>query len=118
MYAQLGVPLAPEKRDGPSSVLIFLGIIINTVKGELRLPADKLRRLSGAVEEWLGKKWCTRRELESLIGTLQHNNCCLSSNALYYLIFIITFIPGYLDHLSFPIRFLFGGILGRLKEFV
>ena len=70
--AQLGVPLAPEKRDGPSSVLIFLGIIIDTVKGELRLPADKLRRLSGAVEEWLGKKWCTRRELESLIGTLQH----------------------------------------------
>ena len=72
VYAQLGVPLAPEKRDSPSSVLIFLGIIINTVKGELRLPADKLRRLSGAVEEWLGKKWCTRRELESLIGTLQH----------------------------------------------
>ena len=61
-------------REGGRSipVLIFVGTIIDTIKGELRLPADKLRRLMGEVEELLEKKWCTRRELESLIGTLQH----------------------------------------------
>ena len=70
--ARLGVPLAPEKQEGPTTTLTFLGIVIDTVRGELRLPADKLQRLLSAVDMWLSKKACTRRELESLIGTLQH----------------------------------------------
>ena len=68
----LGVPLAPEKLEGPSSVLTFLGIEINTSEGILRLPAEKLRRLISTVTEWLPRRSCTRKELESLIGTLQH----------------------------------------------
>ena len=52
---QLGVPLAPEKQDGP-----------------LRLPTEKLDRLLSMVEQWGKKKACTRQELESLIGTLHH----------------------------------------------
>ena len=36
-------PISPQKREGPSPVLIFLGIIIDTLQGELRLPADKLQ---------------------------------------------------------------------------
>lgn len=44
-YAILGVPLAPEKQDGPCPVIVLLGIIIDTVKQELRLPEEKLRRL-------------------------------------------------------------------------
>lgn len=68
----LGVQLAPEKRDGPAPVLVFLGIIIDTLRGELRLPPEKLHRLTDAVITWLAKKACTRRELESLIGTLHH----------------------------------------------
>ena len=70
--ARLGVPLAPEKQEGPTTTLTFLGIVIDTVRGELRLPTDKLQRLLSAVDMWLSKKVCTRRELESLIGTLQH----------------------------------------------
>ena len=31
MCTRLGVPLAPEKQEGPSTSLEFLGIIINTV---------------------------------------------------------------------------------------
>lgn len=68
----LGVPLAPEKKDGPTWRIIFLGIIIDTQKGELSLPQHKLDRLLAAVELWESKRSCTRRELESLIGTLQH----------------------------------------------
>ena len=42
-YAELGVPLAPEKQEGPSTTLTFLGIEIDTVRQELRLPQDKLK---------------------------------------------------------------------------
>ena len=70
--AYLGVPLASEKREGPSPVITFLGIIIDTLQGQLHLPEDKLQRMMQIVSEWLPRKVCTRRELESLIGTLQH----------------------------------------------
>ena len=70
--AELGVPLAEEKIAGPTHCLTFLGIEIDTAEGVLRLPEDKLTRLREAVTRWLSRKSCRRRQLESLIGTLQH----------------------------------------------
>ena len=50
--AALGIPLADDKQDGPTAVITLLGIIIDTMKGELRLPGDKLQRQqqSGQIE--------------------------------------------------------------------
>ncbi len=70
--ARLGVPMAPHKRDGPTTCLIFLGIEIDTVAGELRLPEGKLLRLKALLQEWGVKMACRRRQLESLIGLLTH----------------------------------------------
>ena len=67
----LGIPLAPEE-EGPTTKLTLLGIEIDTVKGELRLPEEKLYRLHADLDAWQAKKYCTRKELESLIGTLHH----------------------------------------------
>ena len=68
----LGVLLAREKIEGPSVILPFLGIEIDTILGILRLPAEKLQRLNTTVVELLHRKSCIRKELESLVGTLQH----------------------------------------------
>ncbi len=70
--ARLGVPIAAHKTEGPATVVSFLGITIDTAKGELRLPEDKLSRLRDLLEEWKSRKCCTRKELESLIGLLNH----------------------------------------------
>lgn len=40
--------------------------------GELRLPAEKLQRLRSLLAEWGDQKSCSRKELESLIGLLNH----------------------------------------------
>ncbi len=69
---EMGVPRAQEKREGPSTVITFLGIEIDTVEQVLQLPNEKLEWLKTLVHEWERKKACTRAELESLIGTLQH----------------------------------------------
>ena len=69
---RLGVPLAVEKCEGPAQVLVFLGIILDSVRMELRLPEEKLQRMSAMVEEWLPRWSCTKKELLSLIGHLQH----------------------------------------------
>ena len=39
---KLGIPLAAEKQAGPSTTIEFLGITIDTIRQELRLPDDKL----------------------------------------------------------------------------
>ena len=70
--SQLGIPLAQHKRDGPTTCLTFLGIEVDTEAAELRLPQDKLERLRSLLEDWGDRKACGRRELESLVGVLNH----------------------------------------------
>ncbi len=69
---QLGVPLAPDKCKGPTTCMTFLGIELDTVALEARLPPGKLERIRELVSEWLSGKACTREELDSLVGQLQH----------------------------------------------
>ena len=69
---ELGVPIATEKVEGPSTKIPFLGIELDTESLTLALPAEKLYNLKTMVAGWQGKKSCTKRELLSLIGHLQH----------------------------------------------
>ena len=56
----------------PTTYLVFLGILIDTQKMDISLPEEKLAQLKRILADWKEKKACTRRELESLIGHLQH----------------------------------------------
>ncbi|KAL5518085.1 hypothetical protein EMCRGX_G003764 [Ephydatia muelleri] len=64
--------LAAHKCKGPSTCVTFLGIVIDTATRELRLPPEKLVHLCSLLSEWGNRKACSRRELESLIGYLNH----------------------------------------------
>ena len=68
----LGVPIAEEKTVGPTTCITFLGIQVDTVRGTLSLPTDKLEHIKSIVCSWRGCKKCSKRELLSLIGQLQH----------------------------------------------
>jgi len=71
MCEQLGVPLAPSKTVRPCTTLQFLGIMIDTVAMEVRLPEDKLAKGRVLLRSFLGKHKVTLREIQSLIGLLQ-----------------------------------------------
>ena len=70
--ADLGIPLAPEKCEGPTTRLVVLGIEPGSIKMTTRLPLQKLNELKSLIRAWGTKKWCTRKTLESLIGKLNH----------------------------------------------
>ena len=72
MCGWLGIPLALDKVAGPSTSLDFLGITLDTVRMEARLPVDKLQRTWEQVGSWMQKKKATKREILSLMGILQH----------------------------------------------
>ena len=69
---QLGLPLHPDKTVGPSTCLTTLGIELNSILQIARLPTAKLLDLKLLLREWSSRKWCTRVQLESLIGKLHH----------------------------------------------
>ena len=68
--SELGVPIADDKLEGPSTCLTYLGIEIDTVSMTVRLPAEKLSKLKSMVLEWAGRRKCRKRDLLSLIGFL------------------------------------------------
>ena len=74
MCAILGIPLAREKTEGPDTTLTFAGIELDTVRGEARLPQVKLIRYRILIENIKSRKQVTLRELQSMIGCLNH--CC------------------------------------------
>ena len=49
---QVGIPLAPNKLEGPTTRLVFLGILINTNCMETSLPDDKLHELISELQSW------------------------------------------------------------------
>ena len=72
VLGSLGIPVATHKVEGPSPVLTFLGIQIDTLAMELRLPPHKVNSAADLVAAWQSKEYCRRRELESLLGHLSH----------------------------------------------
>ncbi len=42
---EAGMPTEPEKDEGPATVLVFLGMELDSEKLEIRLPGDKLEKL-------------------------------------------------------------------------
>ena len=66
--ARLGVLINRNKLVGPSTVLTYLGILIDTENMQIRLPPEKLESLKNLLATWSSKVKCKKRELLSLIG--------------------------------------------------
>ena len=79
----LGMLVSSDKTEGPARRLTVLGIQIDTVAMTLSLPEEKLERIGSLLQEWHGRRAGTRRELESLVGTLQHAACVVRPGRLF-----------------------------------
>ena len=71
---RIGFYVSLQKLTPPSRINRFLGIDIDSVVMELRLPVDKLEKLVNQLKLYLKRKKATRLELEGLGGVLAH--CC------------------------------------------
>ncbi len=76
MCGRLGVPIASHKTEGPTAAITFLGIELDCITLVARLPEEKLKRLRREIRNWGTRKSCTKKDLLSLIGQLQHA-CCV-----------------------------------------
>ena len=68
--AQLGVPLAAEKTEGPCHEITYLGLVIDAVKREVRVPGDKINALRSKIQSFWGRNKLSLKEIQSLVGSL------------------------------------------------
>jgi hypothetical protein len=59
------------KRLFPTTKILFLGLELDSIEMEIRLPDDKLCKLRDKLKYFQNKKKCTLQELQSVIGLLK-----------------------------------------------
>jgi hypothetical protein len=72
LAVRLGVTLHPDKRDGPSKIIQFLGIEIDSSKMIIRLPDVKKDLLIKACQSALDKSAASAKDLDRIIGRMGH----------------------------------------------
>ena len=70
MCERFGVPIAQENTEGPVTAITFLGLELDSVIGQVRVPQDKVSSLLEKIRVVLGKEKVTRRTLQSVVGSL------------------------------------------------
>ena len=70
VFKYLNIPIAEDKIGGPATTLEFLGMELDSVQLQMRLPDDKLTDLKTLVSNLLDQGCCTKRELASALGKL------------------------------------------------
>ena len=94
-----GLPLEPEKDEGPAMTLVFLGLEVDSEALLVRLPQAKLLQLKSLLLVWRGKKAGKKRELLSLIGVLgQAAKAVRSGRAFFRTLIDLSASVNQLDH--------------------
>jgi len=88
---ELGLPLHPDKLEGPATCLTILGIELDFEKLQARLLADKRDRIITLLDEWSAASFCKCHELESLIGHL-HHTCKVAPQGRTFLCWMINLL--------------------------
>lgn len=76
LCSTLGVPIKEEKTEYAQTTMTFLGIELDSVAMEARLPPEKIKKIQDLLLIFKRKKKATLKELQSLIGLLNFA-CCV-----------------------------------------
>ena len=71
LCAHLGIPIADHKTVLPTNILVFLGILLDSIDMIAQLPEDKLVNYKAEIIKMAQAPKTTLKELRSLLGKLQ-----------------------------------------------
>ena len=73
----LGLDVSEKKLVQPCTRAVCLGILVDTIQGTVAIPQEKLDAIRATVSQWKSKNYCTKKELQSLLGTLLYVHKCV-----------------------------------------
>ena len=80
---ELGLTISDKKLVPPATQVTCLGVLIDTVKGTIAIPPEKLEQINQAVTHWLSKDVASKRRLQSILGLLLYINKCVKPARIF-----------------------------------
>ena len=77
LLPDLGFDISHHKTVQPSTKVICLGILVDTVSFTTSIPEEKLKKIKIICLGWAKKSSCTKRQLQSLLGSLLYVSKCV-----------------------------------------
>ena len=90
---EIGVPIADDKSIGPTTVLVFLGLELDSRTMTIRIPLHKINELRQILLTLLDKRKITLKELQSLVGKLNFFGQAVRSSRAFLRRFYDAMIP-------------------------
>jgi hypothetical protein len=70
LFAALGIPVSLDKLEGPVNIIVFLGILFDTITMTIRLDEERLSAIHTELARWNELATASREEVQSLVGVL------------------------------------------------
>ena len=83
LLSKLGFKISKKKLVAPTTCMNCLGILINTKDFTLAVPSEKLQEIMNMCKSWTHKNSCTKRQLQSLLGSLLYVSKCVRSSRFF-----------------------------------
>ena len=78
-----GIEEAKNKACPPSTVMIFIGILFNTVKMTIEVTPERLQEIKFLLNTWLNKETACLKEVQSLLGKLNFIAACVRPGRIF-----------------------------------
>ena len=76
LLQDLGLQVSQSKLVATHTEVTCLGIVVNAIKSTISIPVDKLEEIH-VCTQWTSKSTCTKRQLQSLLGSLLYITKCV-----------------------------------------
>ena len=83
LLQKLGLEVSSKKLVPPSTKATCLGIEIDSEKCTVAIPPEKLRQISDMVDAWRHAKFCSKNQLQSLLGNLLYVQKCVKPARIF-----------------------------------
>ena len=77
LFQELALDISYKKLCPPSTKVVCLGILFDTIKGTIAIPEVKLKEICKVCNTWSDKTIVTKSELQSLLGLLLYITKCV-----------------------------------------
>ena len=79
----IGIQESPKKACPPAFVIIFLGILFNTIDMTMTITAERLQEIKSLLRTWEFKKTTDLRELQVLLGKLNFASSTIRAGRVF-----------------------------------
>ena len=85
LLGELGLEISMKKLVPPSIAVTCLGILVDSVQKTISIPSEKLAEIVQLCGDWNSKTYCSKRDLQSLLGSLLYISKCVKHSRFFHL---------------------------------